>query len=324
MEPFGPFPDGETMAVAVSGGPDSMALCRLVQVWSDNKGIKLIGLTVDHGLRPDAAQEAGQVSQWLKHRGMSHQTLVWEEGKTVGQLERSPQAAARDARFELMCRWCRDNGVLRLLIAHHADDQAETFLHRLVRGSGVDGLAAMAPETVRHGITLLRPLLRRFKADLIATCKAFDQPWIDDPSNDDDRYTRVRLRKLLSALEKEGFNTDRLLNTVTHMQRAKAAIDSAVTNVMRDAVRQTEPEALAVDYAVLKAAPEEVGLRCLARCLCQLSGAAYPPRFESLAHVYGALGTAEWSDRTLHGCQLRVTDGTLLVTPEAQERQNPG
>ncbi len=322
MEVLGPFTLVERVALAVSGGPDSMALSRLAHLWGGKTGIKITGLTVDHRLRADAAQEAQQVADWFALLGLDHHTLQWWDGDSVGQLDRSPQAAARDARFALMCNWCSDNGVTNLLVAHHADDQAETFLYRLIRGSGVDGLAAMAQKIKREGVTLLRPLLEWPKADLIATCQHYDQTWINDPSNQDDRYTRVRLRKLLSALETEGFSSDRLLNTVTHMQRAKAAIDYAVDGLTRDTVRHTESGALTIDLEGLKTAPDEVGLRCLARCLCQVSGATYPPRFESLLRVYSALSTTDWSDRTLLGCQLRIKGEALQITLEARERQN--
>ena len=323
LAPLGPFAKGETIVVAVSGGADSMALSCLAQAWAKANELAIVGLTVDHRLREEGAKEAVQVSRWLGEYNVEHHTLVWQDGDAVGQLDRSPQAAAREARFNLMVRWCRDNKVANLLVAHHADDQAETFMQRLVRGSGLDGLAAMQHSMARDGIKILRPLLSRPKADLLATCEAFGQAWIDDPSNQDDRYTRVRLRNLLSALEEEGLDRDRLLNTVAHMQRAKAAIDDAAEHLMRDSVVVAENGFLTIDREVLLAAPDEVVLRCLARCLCQVSGAVYPPRFDSLFLVFEALGSTDWSDRTLHGCQMRVRNGSLVISLEAQERQNP-
>ena len=322
MQPLGPFQKGETVAVAVSGGPDSMALTRLVRVWAEYAGLVLVGLTVDHRLRSDAAREAEQVKTWFNGLNLDHHTLVWDDGDKIGQLDRSPQAAAREARFDLMSRWCRDHGVQTVLVAHHADDQAETFLQRLLRGSGVDGLAAMSAKTVRQNIQVVRPLLNYSKADLEATCRAHKQSWIEDPSNVDEQFSRVRVRKLLAALQIEGLSSERLLDTVGHMQRAKAAIDHAVEKVFEQAKRPSHEGALELDLPVLMAAPEEVGLRCLARSLCDVSAADYPPRFERLSRVYHALDTADWSDRTLHGCQLRVSGDVITITPEAKERQN--
>ncbi len=324
MQPLGSFQQGETIAIAVSGGPDSMALTRLAQEWAEDCGLSLVGLTVDHRLRPQAKREAEQVSDWYMGLGLDHHILVWDEGRRVGQLDRSPQAAAREARFDLMSSWCREHGVQTLLVAHHADDQVETFVQRLLRGSGVDGLAAMAAKTLRQDVQVVRPLLDRSKADLVATCQAHQQSWIEDPSNEDEQFSRVRVRKLLAALEMEGLNSERLLDTVGHMQRVKEAIDHAVGQVFEEAERPSEAGTLTLDLSVLMAAPEEVGLRCLARCLCQISGANYPPRFDRLSRLYHALGTTDWSDRTLHGCQMRVSDAVVTITPEATERQNFG
>ncbi|NKB46115.1 MAG: tRNA lysidine(34) synthetase TilS [Alphaproteobacteria bacterium] len=209
MEAFRPFVAGERFAVAVSGGPDSMALCRLMKEWVDARGLRVVGVTVDHRLREEGQSEAQQVSRWLSKFEMEHETLAWEHGETIKTLDRSPQAAARDARFDLLCGWCRENSISALMTAHHADDQAETFLYRLVRGSGVDGLAAIAPDTKRNGVRVLRPVLTIPKADLIATCDAYGQAWVNDPSNGDDAFARVRLRRIMAALEQEGLDRDR-------------------------------------------------------------------------------------------------------------------
>ncbi len=324
MESCGPFDSQETLAIAVSGGPDSMALTRLAHTWAEKCGHTLVGLTVDHRLREAAKEEAYQVAEWFRGLDLDHHTLTWEEGASVGQLDRSPQAAARDARFSLISTWCDSHDVRSVLVAHHADDQAETFLQRLIRGSGVDGLAAMAQVSLRNDIRILRPLLDRPKTDLIATCEKYGQPWLNDPSNQDHQFTRVRLRTLLAELEEEGLDRDRLLETVGHLQRAKDAIDSAVEHLSMTAVMQQSQDSVHIDLTHLLAAPEEVGLRCLARHLARISGADYPPRFDSLMRVYRALGTAEWTDRTLHGCQLRLKATTLTMSKEARERQNSG
>lgn len=322
--PLGPFDNQETLAVAVSGGPDSMALLRLVHAWSLKNGYRLVGLTVDHQLRSESTSEAARVGQWLHGLAIEHHTLRWDQGGVVGQLDASPQAAAREARFDLMTGWCRDHQVNKLLLAHHADDQIETFMQRLIRGSGVDGLAAMHEKTTRQRVDLLRPLLTRTKNDLIATCLDRNQAWLDDPSNSNETFSRVRVRNLLKALDREGFDSRRLLNTVGHMQRAKVAIDTAVIELMESCVTDVAPNAKVIMISPLLEAPDEVGMRCLSRCLAEVAGSPYPPRFDSLVNVYQTLGTAAWTDRTLHGCQLRVADGDLGLTPEGRKSQNSG
>lgn len=320
--------DNGAMVIAVSGGPDSMALVRLTQEWATAREIQVYALTVDHRLREEAADEATLVSTWLDALDVPHHTLVWREGETVKHLTRSSQAAAREGRFDLMSRWCADHNVKTLMTAHHADDQAETFLMRLIRGSGVDGLAAMSGKSKRGTVTLLRPLLEVTKADLVATCERFNQPWVHDPSNDSDSYGRTRIRKIMSALETEGLHRDRLLKTVAHMQRAQAAIDSMVDTLMADAFTDEEAGAVTLNVCMLCDAPEEIALRSLARCLKSVSGATYAPRFDSLERVFKDLKTSlegsheanAWTDRTLHGCQLRLANGVLRVSEELQKR----
>lgn len=322
MDAFALQRDTKAVAVAVSGGPDSMALVRLVHDWAGPRNTKVFALTVDHRLRSESAAEAFKVGEWLTQLDIPHETLIWQDGETVKHLDRSPQAAARDGRFELMEQWCESQDINVLMTAHHADDQAETFLMRLIRGSGVDGLAAMSADTTRGSMRVLRPLLGVTKADLIATCEVYDQSWVHDPSNDSDSYARTRVRKIMAALESEGLDRDRLLKTVTHMQRAQSAIDSAVSDLFEKAVREGDGNALALDIQFLCAAPDEVALRCLARCLKRVSGSTYAPRFESLDRVYGDLkprsSSNPWTDRTLHGCQLRKVSDHLTIAPEGK------
>ena len=320
MESFGPVGAGDSFAIAVSGGPDSMALCRLAHVWAAANGSKVVGLTVDHQLRQEAQAEAHSVGGWLAGFGMRHEVLTWTEGAKIKHLDRSHQADARDARFELLCHWCQENRIEALMTAHHADDQAETFLYRLIRGSGVDGLAAIAAETSRNDVRLLRPLLSFPKADLVATCEDFGQAWVSDPSNYQNSFARVRLRKIMAAFEEEGLERDRILKTVSHMQRAKAAIDSAVDAYMEAGSIQGHSGSVHLNLEALLVEPNEVTLRVLARCMMQVSGAIYPPRFDSLEGLYQALGTTLWSDRTLHGCQLRLKGEYIVVSQEDRKR----
>ncbi|MGH6981766.1 MAG: tRNA lysidine(34) synthetase TilS, partial [Stellaceae bacterium] len=191
MAALGPFERRPRVAVAVSGGADSMALLLLAREWAAARQGDVTALTIDHKLRPEAAKEARRVARWCKARGVVHRTLAWRGKKPKGDI----QAAARAARYRLLEDWCVDAGVLHLLLAHHQDDQAETFLLRLARGSGLDGLAAIAPVAERPGCRLLRPLLAMSHGRLVATLEARGQVWLDDPSNDNERYARVRMRK---------------------------------------------------------------------------------------------------------------------------------
>jgi tRNA(Ile)-lysidine synthase len=307
------LPDGARVAVAVSGGADSMALAHLLSQWAAPRGIHLSALTVDHGLRDAAAGEAAQVAAWLAP--LPHATLRWEEGAEQRTRPGSAQNAAREARYRLMTDWCAAQGCTHLFLAHHADDQVETFLLRLARGSGVDGLAAMATETFRDGIALARPLLGFTKEQLMETCRAFGQVWIEDPSNQNTGSARVRFRESRALLDREGLTRERLLATVGHLQRARAALDHAVCQLLRSGTWD-DFAVFRIPLAEILAAPEEIGLRALARILTMASGGTYGPRFESLAALYARLTTGPWSDASLHGCLVSRVGPDVVVSRE--------
>ncbi|MGE3475163.1 MAG: tRNA lysidine(34) synthetase TilS [Rhodospirillaceae bacterium] len=307
------------VAVAVSGGADSMALALLLAHWARANDVTIHALTVDHGLREAAADEAKQVELWMSAAKIPHTTLQWDEGRSYRGRPGSVQGAARDARYALMLNWCAENGASHLFLAHHADDQAETFLLRLARGSGVDGLAAMAPLSGRGGIALARPLLSLSKTRLVAFCEELGQPWIEDPSNQNSASARVRFRAAREILEREGFSTDRLLATADHMRRARAALDHYVDALLREACVWDTCGVGRVSLNALVFAPEEVGLRALAAILQIASGQVYRPRFERLQRLYESLRVGPWRDATLHGALLQRDGETLIVMREAAQ-----
>jgi tRNA(Ile)-lysidine synthase len=318
MRPFAPFEPQPRLAIAVSGGADSLALALLADAWARDRGGAVTALTVDHRLRPEAAAEAVQVGAWLAARGIAHRCLVWE----APSARRGVQAAARDARYRLLDEWCGRNGVLHLLTAHHRDDQAETLLLRLVRGSGVDGLAGMAPVAERAACRVLRPLLPVPRARLAATLHAAGQEWLEDPSNRDPSYARVRLRHGAALLAGEGLTAERLAATATHLARARTALEDAVAMLLARAVTLHPAGFARVDAAVLLAAPAETALRALAATLTTVGGADYPPRFERLERLHRALAEGfaarhtSGGGRTLGGCRLLPRRDGLLVCRE--------
>jgi tRNA(Ile)-lysidine synthase len=206
MARLAPFDDRRHLAVAVSGGPDSLALVLLAARWAKHNGHTVSALTVDHGLRPESAAEARQVADWLAGRELAHAVLRWRGAKPATAV----QATARAARYRLLVGWCRRNRVADLLVGHQLEDQAETLLMRLARGTGLDGLAAMTPASRLDGVRLVRPLLAVPKARLRATLEAVDQPWIEDPSNLDPEFLRTRAGQALALLAPDRLLPDRL------------------------------------------------------------------------------------------------------------------
>ena len=293
-----------------------MALTLLAAHWATTRHIDFTALTVDHGLRPESRIEARQVGAWLGERGISHKVLTWRGSKPQANV----QALARTARYRLLGGWCKRHGVGNLLLAHHQDDQAETFLLRLMRGSGVDGLAAMASLSERDGLRLLRPLLSLPKCRLAATCGKFKQPWIDDPSNQSARFTRVRVRKLMAEFEAEGLTAARLAATSGHMAQARGALEEAALQLVLSSVVLYPQGYAEIDAKPLSAAPREIGLRALSLVLRRVGGGHYPARYDRLKAVFEALchGTLK-RGRTLAGCHLAAQSGSVRVVRENRD-----
>ncbi len=312
MDPLGPFEPTPTVAVGVSGGADSLALCLLADRWARAQGGRVVGLTVDHQLRPEAAAEAATVGQWLTARGIEHHILVWSGAKPSTGL----QAAARQARYALLRGWCAEHAVLHLLLAHHQEDQAETFLLRLGRGSGVDGLAAMAPLTAAPELNVLRPLLEVPRDRMAASLVALDQPWIDDPSNRSDVFKRIRLRRMMPALAVEGLTAARLAVTAAQLGRARQALDQATAALLVRAV-SLDPSGFArLDAALLPGAGEEISLRLVARLCRTVGGGRHAPRLERLQRLHAELVAGLPARRSFAGCVLAPTRHGVLVCRE--------
>jgi tRNA(Ile)-lysidine synthase len=265
-----------------------------------------IALTVDHRLRPEAAAEARQVAAWLAARGIAQRSLTWEHG---GAGPRSAlQAKARRARYRLLAGWCRRRGVLHLALAHHAGDQAETVLMRLARGAGIDGLAGMSASLAREGVRLIRPLLlidpRRLRASLVAA----GQEWLEDPSNRDERFERVRWRRLVPpervpvALAAAEIGCER--------RRREHALADLLSHARLGSLGDLD---LPLDR--LLAVPPALALAALARCLVAVGGETYPPRRDSLERLLGNLRRGGPA-RTLGGCRIAVRGGRLRVIRE--------
>ncbi len=309
------------VAVAVSGGPDSMALALLAHDWAVPRGIALTALTVDHGLRPDSAAEAATVAAWMAARGIPHHILAWG-GRPRGNL----QAEARRARYGLLENWCAARQVPVLLLAHHLEDQAETVLLRLGRGSGVYGLAGMAAVAASAwpgAPARARPLLDVPKARLAATLRAAGQAWVEDPGNSNPAFARVRVRSVWSRLAPLGITPERLARTARQMARARAVLDAEAHALIAAAGRFGDGGWCTLHPAALRAAHEEVGLRALALLLMAVGGGDYTPRLERLERLWAHLATGLPGAVTLAGCRIIPVDGILLIVRETRGMQGP-
>jgi len=313
MKAAGPWEPAPRIAVAVSGGADSLALALLAARWSRAMGGEAVALTVDHALRRGSGAEARGVGRILGPRSMRHRVLQWRGPKPGTGI----QAAARAKRYELLGAWCRRHGILHLLVAHHLEDQAETLLLRLGRGSGVDGLAAMAAVSETGALRLVRPLLDVPQARLRALLERNRVSWIDDPSNRDRAHARVRMRDMLPDLAAEGLDAARLARTARNMARARAALETGTAELLARACMILPEGYCRLDAEALSAAPAEVSLRALARIVTCIGGRDYPPRLERLERLHRAVtGVAAWRARTLSGCHVVPGRDGVLVCRE--------
>jgi tRNA(Ile)-lysidine synthase len=319
MAALGPFERSPRLAVAVSGGADSMALLLLAREWAAARDGQVTALTVDHGLRPEAAAEAEQVGRWAAALGIAHRILSWTGPKPTGDV----QAAARAARYRVLEERCADTGTFHLLLAHHREDQAETFLLRLARGSGLDGLAAMSPVVERPHCRLLRPLLAMPRDGLRATLAARNQQWLDDPSNENAKFARARLRQSEAVLAREGLSAARLAATARRLARTRQALERSVAQLLARVATPDPAGFIRLDPAKLGEAPEELGLRALAALLMAVSGGDYPPRLERLERLYRELRTRPGRGRTLVGCRIVPHRGAVLICREIDAMAPP-
>jgi len=314
---FDSFAQVSALVLAVSGGPDSTALLMLAARWQRalKQGPKLLAVTIDHGLRKQSAGEARAVQRLARRLGVPHRTLRWQGEKPVTGL----QEAAREARYRLLAAFAKSAKAHHILTAHTLDDQAETVLIRMARGSGVTGLAGMAPVSPLPvggdgEIMLVRPLLEIPKARLVATLARAKIDFADDASNSDPRFTRVRLRALMPALAREGLDARRLALLARRLRRANAAIDAAVDAAAASASERTctDEGAIVLDAEKFGSLPAEVALRLLGRAVAQ-AGEEGPIRLGKLETLYEALASAK-AAASGPGLRLRRTLGGALVT----------
>lgn len=307
-EVFLPNPPA-VVGVAVSGGGDSMALLHLMHVFCALHGCKLRAVTVNHGLRAEAEQEADTVRQFCAQLGVPHDTLLWTDWDGKGNL----QSAARDARYALMADWATTHGLNTIAVGHTADDQAETFLMRLARRSGVDGLAGMPPRVVRNGITWVRPLLAASREDLRSYLRTQQINWIDDPSNEDRQFERVRTRQTLGHLAELGIDATVLTEVVGHMAQARKALDWQTFLAARELV-DIEAGAVVLCDRRLRTLPDEIQRRLLVQSVNWVSRGDYPARRAAIANLMRALRKGQAG--TADGVHVRRVKGHIWVFRE--------
>jgi tRNA(Ile)-lysidine synthase len=316
MRSFAPFESRPLVAVAVSGGPDSLALLLLLDDWARARGGSVLALTVDHGLRPDSASEARQVGAWAAARGIAHETLPWIGDKPASGI----QSAARQARYGLLSDACAARGILHLAVAHHADDQAETVLFRRDRNSGPTGLAGMTASRSLGGVRLIRPLLGWPKAALAATCARFGQAFVEDPSNSASRFARTSLRHRLAddADQRASLLADAASAAVCRIAQdeALAGLLGRIAEIRPDGVVLLDCDGWAVAGSGLRRAS-------LAAALRTAGGRAYAPDLDAVHRLDDALRARDFAGVSLAGCVVRRWRDRILFCREPKRAELP-
>lgn len=314
-----------SVVLAVSGGPDSVALLWLMARWrrARKTGPVLHAITIDHGLRQESAAEARAVARLAGTLGVPHRTLRWTGDKPKTGLP----AAARNARYALLAKAARKVGALHVLTAHTRDDQAETVLMRLARGSGVAGLAGMSDQTERDGIRIARPLLQVPKAALVATLDKAGIGYAVDPTNADPHFTRPRLRALMPSLAVEGVDSRNLARLAARLARADAALELMADGAERFlALRNPGRSPDGIDAVAFMGLAEEIRVRLLLRMInaVGLEGPAELGKAESLAlameQAMESAGSGILLKQTLAGAVISLTRNRLKITPAPPRR----
>jgi tRNA(Ile)-lysidine synthase len=314
--------------LAVSGGSDSTALLWLAHRYrAFNKDCGFVVATVDHGLRPEGSTEAQVVARLAARWGFAHVTLVWEGPKPATGV----QAAAREARYRLLAREAKRRQLPLVVTAHTLEDQAETVLMRFIAGSGVKGLAGMAMSSERDGVQLLRPLLWESRARLRGELVRNGLAWIEDPSNEDVRFLRPRLRRLMPLLAAEGLDVGRLVAIAGKMARADAALDSDTHDFLCKNVAGWRPyEPLPSGGEIVLAPerfgpPEEVMARALALCIHRAGGTK--PGDDQIAELLTDISLARMAGerlrRTLGGALIEADAKRIRIAAEPPRRPRP-
>jgi tRNA(Ile)-lysidine synthase len=326
---FADWKGAPAIVLAISGGPDSVALMWLAARWRRalKKAPHLVAVTVDHGLRKEAAREARDVKRLARALDIEHRTVRWSGAKP----QTGVPAAARDARYRLLVRAAQRHGASHIFTAHTRDDQAETVIMRLSRGSGIAGLAAMARQSDRDGMVLARPFLDVPKSRLVATLQKAGIAFADDPTNHDPRFTRPRLRALMPALAAEGADARSLARLASRLARANAALDIMTDGAARYLARNAP--AAGLDLAAFIVLSDEIRIRLLLRAINRAGheGPAELGKVEALvqamdeaaARAKRAGGRFRFK-QTLAGAVISIDKGRIHIVPAPPRRRRMG
>ena len=308
----------KSLALAVSGGSDSLCLAYFTKIYASEFGNKIHVLIVDHNLRKESHQEALKVKAILNKRRISSRILSWK-----GEAPKSNiQKKARDIRYAMLSNYCLKNKVKYLITAHHGDDQIENFFIRLLRGSGLAGLSSMAIKAkYNNNLKIIRPFLSLEKKDLKYVTLNYFKTYIKDPSNDDEKFLRVRIRKYRKNMEKEGLDTRKIIKTVDNLFSANQALNFYKNKALYKHASFVSKNKCLINKKIFSEEAGEITFKSFSDILLLVSGTYYPPRSKKVINLINRLKKSKFTKSTLGGCIVEEKDNFILISKELKTRK---
>ena len=303
----------QSFALAVSGGSDSLCLAYFSKIYSYEFGSKIHVLIVDHKLRKKSGNEALKVKNILKKRKISSKILTWK-----GKIPKSNiQKNARFIRYSLISNYCSKKNIKYLITAHHEDDQIENFLIRLLRGSGLTGLSSMSLKTKYNNyLKIIRPFLNLKKKDLKYVTLNYFKTYIKDPSNKDEKFLRVRIRKYRRNMEKEGLDTRKIIKTVDNLESANQALNFYKNKALYKHVSFIAKNKCLINKQIFSNEAGEIIFKSFSDILSLISGKYYPPRSKKVINLIDRIKKSKFIKSTLGGCVVEERDNFILISKE--------
>ena len=302
----------KNISVAVSGGIDSMALMLILDLWCKNNNTNLTAITVDHKLREESTNEAIYVNSLCKEKNIKHVILTWEGEKPDHNIE----LIARENRYKLISNYCKNNKIDYVFIAHHLQDQAETFLIRLFRGSGIDGLSSMKKIAENYNLKIIRPFLNIEKEDLKQYLLENKIEWVEDESNNEEKYLRNKIRLFLNSFENRDDIIKRIDFAVNQINDCKVFIDSYIKKIERKIVSFNSFGTCILNKHFLLQEDENIILKILAQISMAVSGNKYKPRLEKLRRLLDTIQNEDKIKYTFYGCVFESYNNDIMVYRE--------
>tara|TARA_B110000967_G_scaffold153879_1_gene158443 strand:+ start:1315 stop:2355 length:1041 start_codon:yes stop_codon:yes gene_type:complete len=301
----------KTYLVALSGGPDSLALTALSKIYSNDKKNKIFFVLVDHGIRSNSSKEAQAVKSLLKKKKIQLNIL-----KNREKINKNIQSHARDIRYKLLLDFCKKNKIKFILTGHHRDDQIETFLIRLSRGSGIQGLSSMKKvSTINNKIKLIRPLLDEKKKDLNILAKRYFGKIFKDPSNTNQKYLRTKIRELAKQFEKSGIKNDQIISSINNLGVTRDTLNNYIARVEISCIKKKK-NFLTISLNNFLLENNEIQLKVLSNCIKNVSKNYYPPRAKKILNLLTRVRSDRNLKATLGGCIIQKIKNNLVICKE--------